>query len=165
MAYFGACAFVFVWIATTQPGKSLACERVTYQISKQKYLANHVIETKQAESEMECGLHCVKNKLCTSVNYQISGIGKGRCELNNKTVQETSDVVEKIHHPEFNHLTVIERVSTYILYNRAKYLKKLTTTVCFSQRESSGRNLPHFHHFSTTFSSHFYQFYQCPKSL
>ena len=145
MAYFGASAFVFVWIATTQPGKSLACERVTYQISKQKYLANHVIETKQADSEMECGLHCVKNKLCTSVNYQISGIGKGRCELNNKTVQETSDVVEKIHHPEFNHLTVIERVSTYILYNRAKYLKTLTTTICFSQRESSGRNLPHFH--------------------
>ena len=76
---------------------------------EQKYLANHVIETKQADSELECGIHCVANGSCASVNYKTSGAGKGRCELNNKTVQETPH--EEKHNPDFVHLALLKRVS------------------------------------------------------
>ena len=105
------CALVFFCIATTQTGESVASEQTIFRRREQEYLADHVIETKQAGSELECGLHCLADTSCTSVNYKTSGIGKGRCELNDKTVEETPEVDDKIHHPEFNHLAVVERVS------------------------------------------------------
>ena len=71
-----------------------------------KYLANHIIETKQADSEFECGTHCVANKACMSVNYKTSGVGIGRCEINDKTVGEVPD--EERHDPEFIHLAVFK---------------------------------------------------------
>ena len=71
MVYLSTCWLVY-WIAATQPGESLACEQVTFLKSEQKYLANHVIETKQADSELKCGYYCAKNKSCTSINYQTS---------------------------------------------------------------------------------------------
>ena len=112
MVFLSACALVFFWIATTQPGESLAFEQAIFERNEQIYLANHVIETKQAGNELECGLHCIADKSCTSINYKTSGIGKGRCELNDKTVEETPDVDDKIQDPEFNHLAVIKRVSS-----------------------------------------------------
>ena len=120
MVYLYTCTLVFVCIATTQAGKSLASKEVIYQKSEQKYLANHVMETKQADSESICGLYCAADKSCTSINYKTSGSRKGQCELNNKTVEETSDVDDKTHHAEFNHLAVIKRVSIQFnigLYN------------------------------------------------
>ena len=87
-------------------------EQVFFLRNEQKYLENHVIEIKQADSEFECGIHCVPDKLCASVNYKTSGIGKGRCELNNKTLQETSD--EETYNPEFTHVVVIKQVSEII---------------------------------------------------
>ncbi|XP_028415955.1 uncharacterized skeletal organic matrix protein 5-like [Dendronephthya gigantea] len=70
---------------------------------EKRFLANHVIERKQADSELECGLHCVGHESCASVNYKTSGIGKGLCELNKRKSQETS-VVDEETNPEFNHL-------------------------------------------------------------
>ena len=58
------------------------------------------METKQADSELKCGFYCAKNQSCTSINYKTSGEGKGRCELNNKTVEEISHVDHKIHSSE-----------------------------------------------------------------
>ena len=121
MVYLSTYALVF-WMAATHPGESLACEQVRFLKSEQKYLANHVMETKQADSELKCGYYCAKNKSCTSINYQTSGNDTGRCELNNKTIEETSD--DKIHEPKFNHLAVIERVSTTI---HALYFSGLLT--------------------------------------
>ena len=89
----------------------MACGEVTFQKSAQKYLANHVMETTQVDSEKNCAFRCAANKSCTSINYKTSGSDKGRCELNNKTTDERNDVDEKINRPEFNHLAVIERVS------------------------------------------------------
>ena len=111
MVHTSTCLLVFFWIATTQSGKGLASEEAIFKRNERKYLANNAIEIKQAESELECGLYCIADKSCTSVNYKTSGIGKGRCELNNKTAGETSDIDDKIHDPEFNHLPVIKRVS------------------------------------------------------
>ena len=107
MIYLSTSTLVFVWIAPTQQGESLACKQLRFEKSEQKYLPENVKETKQADSELECGLHCALDNSCASINYQASGIGKGRCELNNKTASG----LEKIDHPEFNHLAVVERVS------------------------------------------------------
>ena len=92
-----------------QPGE--CSKQAVFRRNKQKYLANHVIATKQAGSENECGMYCVRDGLCSSVNYKTSGIGKGRCELNKKTLQETHDVDGSVHDPDFNHLIVIKPVS------------------------------------------------------
>ncbi|XP_028412861.1 uncharacterized protein LOC114535753 [Dendronephthya gigantea] len=70
-------------------------------------MANHVIETKQAEFEFECGLLCARHGSCASINYKTSGIGKGRCELNNKTNEDDDD--EEINF-EYNHLVIIKPI-------------------------------------------------------
>ena len=92
-----------------QPGE--CSKQAVFRRNEQKYLAHHVIETNQAESELECAVQCVADGSCASVNYKTSGIGKGLCELNNKTLQDTSDADESAHNPEFNHLYVIKQVS------------------------------------------------------
>ena len=53
-----AFAFIFALAKIPQPGKCLIKEAV-FHVNKQEYLANHVIETKKAESELECGMRCV----------------------------------------------------------------------------------------------------------
>ena len=105
--YLSICALIFVWIPT-QPGECLS-KQMLLRRNVQKYLANHVIETKQAQSERECGMYCVRDGSCESVNYKTSGIGKGLCELNSKTLQEASEYDQETN-PEFNHLHVIKKV-------------------------------------------------------
>ncbi|CAB4030524.1 Hypothetical predicted protein, partial [Paramuricea clavata] len=100
------CALIFI-SEIPQPG--VCSKQAMFHRNVQKYLTNHVIETKQAESELECGVYCVRHGSCASVNYKTSGIDKGRCELNNKTIQETSDADEKTHNPEFNHIAIIKQ--------------------------------------------------------
>ena len=99
------CALIFIY---KLPQQGLCTKQAYFQRNEERYLANHVIETKQADSELECGLYCVADRSCASVNYKTSGVSKGRCELNNKTLQETSD--EETYNPEFTHLAVIQQV-------------------------------------------------------
>ncbi|XP_028417794.1 uncharacterized protein LOC114542445 isoform X1 [Dendronephthya gigantea] len=86
-------------------------QQAIFRRYEKRLLANHVIERKQADSELECGLHCVGHESCASVNYKTSGIGKGLCELNKRKTQETSDVDEQTN-PEFNHLAVDSSLSS-----------------------------------------------------
>ena len=112
-------ALICVWIAITQSAESTAYEQVIFQRIEQKYLANHVFKIKQAGSELECGLHCLADKSCTSVNYKTTGVDKGRCELNDKKAEEISDVDDKVHDPEFRYLAVKER---RVSYNNKTYV-------------------------------------------
>ena len=99
------CALIFI-----SKIPQVVCEKQAYFLRKeQKHLANHVIETKQADSEFECGTHCVADGSCASANYKTSGDGKCRCELNDKTVREVPD--EETQNPDFVHLAVVKRVS------------------------------------------------------
>ena len=100
------CALLLI-LKISQPGKCSI--QAVFHRSKGKYLANHVIATKQAKSESECGIYCIRDGLCLSANYKTSGVGKGRCELNNKIVQETSEA-DKETNPDFNYLYVIKEV-------------------------------------------------------
>ena len=95
------------------PGNCLVKQAV-FKVKKQRYLANHIIATKQADSEFDCSVHCVADGSCVSVNFKTSGIGKGRCELNNKTLKEISDANGDSQNSEFNHLYIIFKVSFLI---------------------------------------------------
>ena len=118
--YISICALLFVCIPT-QPGECSPKETV-FRRKVGKYLANHVKETKQAGSELECGMLCVADGSCQSVNYKTAGIGKGLCELNSKTLQEASEDYEETN-LEFNHLHVIKKV------------RKLNILYCCTTRE------------------------------
>jgi hypothetical protein len=95
------CAIILIF-KTPEPGNCLVKQAV-FRVEKQRYLANHVIATKRADSELDCSMHCVEDGSCVSVNFKTSGIGKGRCELNDKTRKGTSDA-ETTHNPEFSHI-------------------------------------------------------------
>ena len=92
-----------------QQGKCLNVQAI-FRNQEGKYLANHVIKTKHAKTELECSWHCVGQELCVSVNYKTSGIGKGRCELNNKTFQDKSDNGESLSNHEFKHIAIVKKV-------------------------------------------------------
>ncbi|XP_028396174.1 uncharacterized protein LOC114520149 [Dendronephthya gigantea] len=96
---------LFLVLKISHPGDCSINELLFRKVAK-RYLANHVIDTKLAGSEHECGLYCVRDGSCTSANYKTSGTGKGRCELNDKTLQETSENDKKTN-PEFNHLYLV----------------------------------------------------------
>ena len=97
---------------TPELGNCLVKQAV-FRVEKQRYLANHVIATKQAYSELECSVHCVADGSCVSVNFKTSGSSKGRCELNRETRKGTSVVDETTQNPEFNHL--IFQVYTFVI--------------------------------------------------
>ena len=102
--------FLLIFISRIfQPGECLVVQAFFRKI-EDKYLANHVIETKHAESELECSMHCVAHGSCKSVNYKTSGIGKGRCELSSKTLQDTFDDDGRRSDSEFNYFYVIKKV-------------------------------------------------------
>ena len=91
--------------------------QAVFRRKEQKCLANHVITTKQAATELECGMHCVADGSCLSVNYKLSGVNIGRCELNNRTLQESSEGDKETNH-EFNHLYVVQKVRNYKYFSR-----------------------------------------------
>ena len=99
-------------------------KQAVFRKRAQKYLANHVFDTKQAGNERECGLYCVREESCTSVNYKTSGIGKGRCELNNKVFEEASKGDEETN-PEFNYLVIVGKVRKSIT-NNMFYVTRMT---------------------------------------
>ena len=103
--FFKICVLIFI-TKTLQQG--VCTEQAYFLRDDEKYLANHIMETKQADSELECGMHCVTDGSCASVNYKTSGVGKGLCELNDKTLQQAPD--EGTLNPEFTHLAVVKPV-------------------------------------------------------
>ena len=108
---YGVWALIFALSKIPQPGKCLIQEAI-FHVNKQEYLANHVIETKHAESELDCGTHCIRKESCASVNYKTSGVGKGLCELNSKPSQD--EISERLHKPEFNRLIIVRKVSVLL---------------------------------------------------
>jgi hypothetical protein len=108
---------LFLLSKISQPGECL--EHAVFRRVEQKYLANHVIATKIAATEVECGLRCIAEGSCVSVNYKIAGIDKGQCELNNKTLRESSDGDLELN-PEFNHL-YIDKVRTFVFLNASVF--------------------------------------------
>ena len=99
----------------TQPGQCLI-QQAPFGKKGKKYLANHVIESTQTGNELECAMYCVRHGSCASVNYKVSGVGKGLCELNNKTIHEASGSDEETKF-EFNHLYIIKKVSNFTSYS------------------------------------------------
>lgn len=104
-------AFLSIWalIVILKTTKLVKCldKQAVFRKSGQKYLKNHVIETRHANTDLECRMYCLRNTLCASVNYKFSGIDKGLCELNNKTSDGAGVMA---HNPEFNHFYIIEKV-------------------------------------------------------
>ena len=93
---------------STQPGQCLI-QQAPFGKKVKKYLANHVIESTHTNDDLECAMYCVRHESCASVNYKVSGLGKGLCELNNKTIHEASGSDEETKF-EFNHLYIIKKV-------------------------------------------------------
>ncbi|XP_028393313.1 uncharacterized protein LOC114517711 [Dendronephthya gigantea] len=101
-------AFIFI-SRILQPGECLVAQAF-FRKKDGEYLANHVLEKKHAETELECSMYCIRHGSCVSVNYKTSGIGKGRCELNSKTIEDASDDEGRIRDPDFKHLYVIKKI-------------------------------------------------------
>ena len=75
--------------STELQSRTVSSKQARFRREKNLYLMNHVYKRIQTDGEFTCSL---------------SGIGKGLCELNKKATQERSEVDEKVHDPEFNHL-------------------------------------------------------------
>ena len=96
-----------------QPGKCQIIHQAMFRKHEQKYLANHVIDKKHADTESECFMNCVGYRSCASVNFKTSGSGKGLCELNSKTLRDTSYADGSMYNPEFTHFYKVTKVKKY----------------------------------------------------
>ncbi|XP_028407430.1 contactin-associated protein like 5-3-like [Dendronephthya gigantea] len=103
-----------LWVLTfilrsLQPGE---CVQAIFRKNDGNYSRNHVIETKHAETDSECSMRCLGLGSCVSVNYKISGIGKGLCELNSEIRVQNKSNEDKIsmRNHEFNHYYIIKKV-------------------------------------------------------
>ena len=72
------------------------------------YLADSIIKTVQTFEEIECGMLCSREISCASVNYKKFNFNQGRCELNDKLLEDPGGKKEK--DPEFVHLEIVVRV-------------------------------------------------------
>ena len=107
-------ALVCFFYRLLQPGQCFR-EKTEFYKYEQKYLANYVIDSvKEINDESECAMQCVRHGSCASVNYQVSGVSKGLCELNSKKLYD-----ELVTEPQFNHLYIIQRVRnlSLVLFN------------------------------------------------
>ena len=75
-------------------GSGLCMEQILFHKQAAKYLPDSVIATRDVESELECSVFCRRYKGCLSVNYKVSGLDKGLCELNNNTISEEVAVTD-----------------------------------------------------------------------
>ena len=100
------CALIFI-SRIFQPGYCLTVQAI-FRRKAGKYLANHVIETKHFQTELQCSMLCVGHGSCVSVNYEPTGAVEGRCELINNTFQNTSDDDENTQNKDL--LYVIKKV-------------------------------------------------------
>ena len=81
MAYsFKILQLIFVFFEFGQ-----ALKQAVFQRQKAQYLPDSLMQTKYANSELECSLHCTKRDGCLSANYNVR---HGLCELNNKTISK-----------------------------------------------------------------------------
>ena len=128
------CVLIFAIAKIPQPGKCLINEAI-FRVNKEEYLTSYVIETKQAESELKCGMHCVAKESCASINYKTSGVGKGLCELNSKP--SPKEISKRLHKPEFNHLYIIKKVGGCICSMNATSLYVLLSRVIRTKRRNS----------------------------
>ncbi|XP_028393208.1 neurexin-4-like [Dendronephthya gigantea] len=104
MAVFVRVSALIFLLEIFEPGECIAEKRAFFRIVNGRYLANNVIAINtNVTTEFQCIVNCVAHGSCVSVNYKTSGIGKGRCELNNKTLN-ASDDDESTRNPEFKHI-------------------------------------------------------------
>ena len=86
-------------------GKSSNLSRKKTTIFSESHYRN-----KSGRQRDRCSIQCIADGSCVSVNFKTSGIGKGRCELNDKTMEEISDGDGNTQNPEFDHLYITFKV-------------------------------------------------------
>ena len=64
-------------------------KKVMFRRQEGTFLADNVIRTDKTSNEFECGAICSKESTCVSINYKKSGSDKGKCELNNKLMEDS----------------------------------------------------------------------------
>jgi hypothetical protein len=80
-----------------------ACKSSLFKLYNGHYLANHVIKSIRAMSQVECSMMCSGEDECESWNMYEAVPGRN-CELNNATVEtESANHVQKRNGATFGH--------------------------------------------------------------
>ena len=87
-----------------------ACKSSLFKLYNDRYLANHVIKSIRATSQVECSMLCSGEDECESWNMYEAVPGRN-CELNNATVKTESanHVLQKRNGATFGHWITLSR--------------------------------------------------------
>ena len=87
-----------------------ACKSSLFKLYNDRYLANHVIKSIRAMSQVECSMMCSGEDECESWNMYEAVPGRN-CELNNATVETESanHVLQKRNGATFGHRITLPR--------------------------------------------------------
>ena len=78
---------LYILVFVLNPGHCV--NKILFTKTNGLYLANSVIRTEFTNNEFECGAVCSKEIACVSVNYKRCGVDKGRCELNDDSIERS----------------------------------------------------------------------------
>ena len=106
MDFLKSCLILFLVLSERLSESST--QNVLYYRQRSKYLSGRKIGKKNANSEAECAMYCLRNERCVSVNYKTTGKDFGLCELNNGTLAEGYS--NSGDREGFNYLQIIKRV-------------------------------------------------------
>ena len=98
--------------------KTASCVRneALFRREEGTYLAKSVIKAKQGVTKAECGINCSRESSCVSVNYKKSGIDQGKCELNDKLLEDCEE--NEKSDSEWDYFEIIQRVSLFYSTNK-----------------------------------------------
>ena len=104
---------------------SHCCQEVIFLKSEGVYFANRVAQIKDAASEINCCIYCMKDDSCLSVNYQTSGRNRGLCQLNAEKLKDFPQ--DRIRNPDFCYFEKIKgaKVTVKINYKVTQFYKAL----------------------------------------
>ena len=71
-------------------------------------LARGVFRTEETSSQKECASLCAGESSCFSVNYKKSGWDQGKCEMNNKLLNQSKQYLQ--NNTEFDYLEIVREV-------------------------------------------------------
>ena len=105
----------------------LCMEQAYFHRKAAQYLPDNVIRTTYVRSETECSTFCTREQECLSVNYKVSGMNRGLCQLNNSTIERHYS--EK--NEDFVYLDKIISVKNFVFKNLQAYQIQVTVYLLF----------------------------------
>ena len=95
--------------------------KILFREHEGKYLAGSVFKIENTSSQEECTSLCAGESCCFSVNYKKSGWDQGRCEMNNKLLNQSKQYLQ--NNTEYDYVEIVREVSYSFIVHACRFFE------------------------------------------